>query len=341
MASYHDSSEWQPIMARPTGDSARERLNLFLAIVPFVLARGVTNVTEIAERFGVTEQRVSDAIIAIACDGGANEARLNFDTELFNIDWESWEDDKTVILTVAEALHVPAPFGGRQKAMFLAGLELLKAHPHYRRLPELEPLIDKLRGDDSTRPTDVFAVAIDTNNPTAGSIQDATETAVCVRFTYTNNKGDRSERTVEPYRQDVENGQRYLSGWCLTRSGMRTFNLDSIEDLVVTSQAVEPRAIDTLALSGSLFEAHADDLQVTVVVDTAAAPLIAAYRQPGDKPDKSGERETVTIPFTHTASAIRLIAVLSGVAQITGPSDVRKSVADFARDALAAYRTAD
>jgi hypothetical protein len=94
-------------------------------------------------------------------------------------------------------------------------------------------------------------------------------------------------------------------------------------------------------LSGSLFEAHADDLQVTVVVDTAAAPLIAAYRQPGDKPDKSGERETVTIPFTHTASAIRLIAVLSGVAQITGPSDVRKSVADFARDALAAYRTAD
>jgi proteasome accessory factor C len=325
-------------MPRPPGDSARDRLNLFLAIVPFVLARGVTNVTEIAERFGVPEQRVSDAIIAIACDGGANEARLNFDTELFNIDWDSWDDDKTVILTVAEALQVPAPFGGRQKAMFLAGLELLKAHPHYRRLPEFDTLIDKLRGDDGTHPTDVFAVAIDTNNPTASAIQDAIDKGVCVRFTYTDNKGERTERTVEPYRQDVENGQRYLSGWCLTRDGMRTFNLDSIESLDITGESVEPRAIDTLALSGSLFHAHEDDLHVTVVIDSAAAPLIAAYRQPGDKPDKSGERETVTIPFTHSASAIRMIAVLSGVARITGPSEVRTTVADFARDALSAYR---
>jgi proteasome accessory factor C len=325
-------------MPRPPGDSARDRLNLFLAIVPFVLARGVTNVTEIAERFGVPEQRVSDAIIAIACDGGANEARLNFDTELFNIDWDSWDDDKTVILTVAEALHVPAPFGGRQKAMFLAGLELLKAHPHYRRLPEFDTLIDKLRGDDGTHPTDVFAVAIDTKNPTASSIQDAIDKGVCVRFTYTDNKGERTERTVEPYRQDVENGQRYLSGWCISRDGMRTFNLDSIESLDVTDESVEPRAIDTLALSGSLFHAHEDDLHVTVVIDSAAAPLIAPYRQPGDKPDKSGERETVTIPFTHSASAIRMIAVLSGVARITGPSEVRTTVADFARDALTAYR---
>ena len=92
-------------MARPPGDSARDRLNLFLAIVPFVLTRGVTNVTEIAERFNVSTDRVTDAIIAIACDGGAGEARLNFDTELFNIDWDAWEEDQTVILTVAEALR--------------------------------------------------------------------------------------------------------------------------------------------------------------------------------------------------------------------------------------------
>ena len=133
-------------MARPAGDSARDRLNLFLAIVPFVLGRGVTNVQDIADHFDVKPERVREAISAIACDGGAGEARLNFDTELFNIDWDLYEDDETVVLTVAEALRAPAPFANRQKAMFLAGLELLKAHPHYRRLPELEPLIDKLRG---------------------------------------------------------------------------------------------------------------------------------------------------------------------------------------------------
>lgn len=325
-------------MPRPSGDSARDRLNLFLAIVPFVLTRGVTNVTEIAQRFGVTESRVTEAIIAIACDGGANEARLNFDTELFNIDWDAWENDRTVILTVAEALHVPAPFASRQKAMFLAGLELLKAHPHYRRLPELEPLIDKLRGDSGGRSTDVFAVAIDSSNPTAGSLQDAIDKGVRVRFTYTNNKGERSERSVEPYRQNVENGKRYLAGWCLTREEMRTFNLDSMEDVVITDDPIDERAVDALALTGSLFEPHDNDLPVTVVIDSAASPLIAAYRQPGDKPDKSGERETITIPFTHESSAIRMIAVLAGVAQIEQPPAVRSSVAEFARTALAAYR---
>lgn len=325
-------------MARPAGDSARDRLNLFLAIVPFVLARGVTNVTDIAAHFNVSVDRVTDAIIAIACDGGAGEARLNFDTELFNIDWDAWEEDQTVILTVAEALRVPAPFGGRQKAMFLAGLQLLRAHPQYRRLPELEPLIEKLRASAGTAPTEVVAVAMDTSHPVANAIQDAIEKGVRLRYTYTNNKGEHGPRVVEPYRQTVQNGGRYLQAWCLDRDGMRTFNLDSIEDLEVTDESITPRAIDTLSLSGSLFEPHDDDLHVTVVIDTASSPLIAAYRQPGDRPDKSGDRETVTIPFTYADTALRMIAVLSGVAQITAPSDVRAKVADFARDALAAYR---
>lgn len=325
-------------MGKPAGDSARDRLNLFLAIVPFVLTRGVTNVAEIAERFQVSEKRVTESIIAIACDGGANEARLNFDTELFNIDWDAWDEDKTVILTVAEALRVPAPFGGRQKAMFLAGLELLRAHPQYRRLKELEPLIEKLSASSGTRPAGVVAVAMDTSNPTANSIQDAIEEGARLRFTYTNNKGERKDRHVEPYRQDVQNGKRYLVAWCLDNDGMRTFNLDSIEDLVVTADPITPRAIDTLSLSGSLFEPHEDDVQVTVVIDSSASPLIAAYRRPGDMPDKSGERETLTLPFTYTESALRMIAVLSGVAEITAPNDVRARVADFAREALDAYR---
>lgn len=325
-------------MARPAGDSARDRLNLFLAIVPFVLGRGVTNVQDIADHFDVKPERVREAISAIACDGGAGEARLNFDTELFNIDWDLYEDDETVVLTVAEALRAPAPFANRQKAMFLAGLELLKAHPHYRRLPELEPLIDKLRGSSTNRPADIFAVALDTTDPTASALQDAIDRGVRVRFTYTNNQGQRGERVVEPYRQDVDNGQRYLSGFCLSRNDMRTFNLDSIEALEVTEDSVEPRAIDALALTRSLFEPREDDLQVDVVIDNAALPLIAAYRQPGDKPELTGDSTTVTIPFTYPETAVRMIAVLSEVARVTAPTDVRASVADFARAALDAYR---
>ena len=263
-------------MARPTGDSARDRLNLFLAIVPFVLLRGSVTVSEVATQFGTTPERVADAVKTIACDGGANEARYNFDTELFNIDWDEFEENDVIILTVAEVLTVPAPFSAKQRAVFLAGLELLKAHPHYRRIPEFDGLVAKLRGPDSNAITDAFAVEIDENNPKANSIQDAIEKSVRIRFTYTNNQGERGERDVDPYRQDLEGGQRYLKGYCLQREDVRTFNLDSMEDLVLLDTPIEPRSIDALTLTSSLFSESEDDLLVDLVIDPEALPLIAS-----------------------------------------------------------------
>ncbi len=93
-------------MARPTGESARDKLNIFLAIVPFVLSRKESSVAEIAEHFGVRPSIVAAAVSAIGCDGGAGEARHGFNNELFNIDWDLFLEDGTVILTVAETLRV-------------------------------------------------------------------------------------------------------------------------------------------------------------------------------------------------------------------------------------------
>jgi len=324
-------------MARPTGDSARDRLNLFLAIVPFVLLRGSVTVSEVATQFGTTPERVADAVKTIACDGGANEARYNFDTELFNIDWDEFEENDVIILTVAEVLTVPAPFSAKQRAVFLAGLELLKAHPHYRRIPEFDGLVAKLRGPDSNAITDAFAVEIDENNPKANSIQDAIEKSVRIRFTYTNNQGERGERDVDPYRQDLEGGQRYLKGYCLQREDVRTFNLDSMEDLVLLDTPIEPRSIDALTLTSSLFSESEDDLLVDLVIDPEALPLIASYLRPGVKPVETGGRKRLTLPFSHEGTAVRMISVLSGIAAIEGPDTTRSAVADFARNALYAY----
>lgn len=325
-------------MARPTGESARDKLNIFLAIVPFMLSRKESSVAEIAEHFGVRPSIVAAAVSAIGCDGGAGEARHGFNNELFNIDWDLFLEDGTVILTVAETLRVPAPFSARQKAIFLAGLELLRAHPHYRRLPEFDSLVAKLGGSSGDDVPHVFAVNVDRNDALASTIQDAIDAGMCVSFTYTNNEGVRAERIVEPYRQEVIGGGRYLRGFCLTREDMRTFNLDSVENVLITEQPVENRAIDTLTLSGGLFEPRDDDLLVTVDIETAALSLIAAFRQPGFALESSGDRTVVTVPFTHVASAIRMISVVSGIAVIREPEHVRSAVADSARAALAEYR---
>lgn len=324
-------------MPRPTGDSARDRLNLFLAIVPFVLLRGSVTVTEVADQFGTTPKRIADAVQTIACDGGANEARYNFDTELFNIDWDEFEENDVIILTVAEVMHVPAPFSAKQRAVFLAGLELLKAHPYYRRIPEFDGLVAKLRGPDSNQVTDAFAVEVDANSPHANRIQDAIEKGVRIRFTYINNQGERGERDVDPYRQDLDGGQRYLKGYCLQRNDIRTFNLDSMENLQLLETPIEPRSIDALTLTSTLFSESDDDLHVDIVIDPESLPLISSYLRPGVKPVETGGRKRLTLPFSHEGTAIRMISVLSGIAVVEGPDHVRAAVASFARNALDAY----
>ena len=324
-------------MPRPTGDSARDRLNLFLAIVPFVLLRGSVTVAEVAKQFGTSTAKVIDAVETIACDGGANEARYNFNTELFNIDWEAFEEDEVITLTVAEVMHVPAPFSAKQRAVFLAGLELLKAHPYYRRIPEFDGLVAKLRGPESNQITDAFAVEIDANSPHANRIQDAIEKGVRIRFTYTSNRGEREVREVDPYRQDLDGGQRYLKGYCLLRDDIRTFNLDSMEDLELLATPIEPRSIDALTLTSALFSESDDDLLVDIVFDPESLPLIASYLRPGVKPIETGGRKRLTLPFSHEGTAIRMISVLSGIAVVEGPKDLRAAVADFAQKALDAY----
>ncbi len=234
-------------------------------------------------------------------------------------------------------MHVPAPFSAKQRAVFLAGLELLKAHPYYRRIPEFDGLVAKLRGPDSNAVTDAFAVEIDENNPTANSIQDAIEKGVRIRFTYTNNQGERGDRDVDPYRQDLEGGQRYLKGYCLQREDIRTFNLDSMEDLVLLDTPIEPRSIDALTLTSSLFSESEDDLLVDLVIDPEALPLIAPYLRPGVKPVETGGRKRLTLPFSHEGTAVRMISVLSGIAAIEAPATTRSAVSEFARNALTAY----
>lgn len=324
-------------MAKPLGNSARDKLNLFLAIVPFVLLRGSVTIDEVAKQFATTRDRVISAVTTIACDGGANEARFNFDTELFNIDWEAFEDDGVIILTVAELLHVPTPFNARQRSIFLAGLELLKAHPHYRRLPEFDGLIAKLRGSESNAVTDAFAVSVDLDNPTANTIQDAIDKQVRIGFRYVNNKGERSVREVDPYRQHIRGGQRYVKGHCYHADEVRTFNLDSMAELVVSSTPIEVRTVDPFALTSDLFSEGDDDVHVDITIDPQALSLIAGYRRPGYSPVMTGDSARITIPFSHSSTAVRMISALSGIATIVEPADVRADVATFARDTLAAY----
>ena len=62
-------------MARPTGDSARDRLELFTWISAYLFQHGGrVTVTEAAETYGTTPQKVLTAITTVGCAGASGEA---------------------------------------------------------------------------------------------------------------------------------------------------------------------------------------------------------------------------------------------------------------------------
>lgn len=324
-------------MARPTGDSAKDRLNLFLSIVPFVLSRKIVTVADVAAHFGTTQERVVKAIKTIACDGAENEARYNFNTELFQIDWDDL-DDGVINLTVAAIMQEPARFSNQQRAMFVAGLELLRAHPAYRKLPEFDLLLEKLRGKDASDGTGPFGVVIDANNTLGTEIQAAIESSSRVTFDYVNNRGDSSKREVDPYRLEAVSEGWYLRGYCHNREEMRTFSLVSMSNFEALNTPIEDREIDPLALYGELFNRRNDDLLVTIEIEKRALPLIAGFRQPGESPKYGEETAILTIPFTFKETAAKMMSGLPGLGRVVEPAEVREEIFARATAALKAYR---
>jgi hypothetical protein len=51
----------------------------------------------------------------------------------------------------------------------------------------------------------------------------------------------------------------------------------------------------------------------------------------------TGDRARITIPFSHSGTAVRMISTLSGISEIVEPAEVRAEVVAFARRALDAY----
>ncbi len=66
-----------------------------------------------------------------------------------------------------------------------------------------------------------------------------------IRFAYRSHAGDASQRQIEPWAVMHSDGRWYLIGYCLSRKAVRTFRLDRITDLKVTTAAFRrPKAFD-------------------------------------------------------------------------------------------------
>ncbi|MBB5632002.1 proteasome accessory factor C [Cryobacterium mesophilum] len=313
---------------------ARDKLTFLLALVPYLMDHDRVSVEEAARQFGVGEEQIRDAVRLIAVSGIPGETATYQHDDLFDIAWDDFDDNDQIVLTNLVAIDDSPRFSGREAAALIAGLQYLSALPENADRGAVSQLMAKLSRGASGTPSAV-AVEAGESDTALAIIRDAVATGRQVRFDYLNSHGIREERQVDPLRVESVDADWYLRGWCHLRKALRTFRLDRMGNLALTTEDISFRPED-VALPDTLFEGSPDDVDVTLRLAPAALPLIADYR-----PEVVAATDaliTARIRVSNLHVVARLVSGMPGLITVAEPVEAVALVAEWASAGLRQYQ---
>ncbi|HWH26025.1 MAG TPA: WYL domain-containing protein [Pseudolysinimonas sp.] len=319
---------------------ARDKLAFLLSLVPWLMEHDGASVQSAAEHFGVSVDQIRDAVQLIAVSGVPGETDSYQHEDLFDINWDAFEERDEIVLTNLVAIDDSPRFSAREAAALIAGLQYLSSLPENADRASISTLMSKLSRGASAEPSQMAVEGGQTDAALASTlalIRQSVDTGVQLELDYLTSAGDRERRRVDPLRVESFDDDWYLRGWCHLREAVRTFRLDRISNAVITDAPIEHHA-DDVRLPDRLFEASPDDLEVTIEVAVAAMPLIADYIPDGAVSETHGDRIRTTLRVSHFHGLKRLLASMAGMATVVAPPSARAAVAAWAEAGAARYR---
>lgn len=321
-------------MPKPTLH-ARDKLAFLLSLVPYLMDHGRVTVAEAARHFGVDEEQIRESVRLIAVSGVPGETSSYQHEDLFDIDWDSFEERDEIVITHLVAIDDSPRFSAREAAALIAGLQYLSSLPEQADRDVLGSLMSKLALGSTGQPSEV-AVGSSSVDSALALIRDSVAAGRRIEFDYLNSRGESEKRAVDPLRIQSLDQDWYLRGWDHLRQAVRTFRLDRLSNLTATDEPISHHAAE-VPLSESLFEPSDTDLAVVVELSDDAIGMIADYlTTDAPIPGRNG-RSRVTLHVAHDHGLKRLIAGLSGVVTVISPDSARTRVADWAQAALDRY----
>lgn len=314
---------------------ARDKLAFLLALVPYLMDNGHVSVADAAKHFGVDEDLIRESVRLIAVSGVPGETSSYQHEDLFDIDWDLFEESDEIVITHLVAIDDSPRFSAREAAALIAGLQYLSSLPEQADRDVLGSLMSKLALGSSGRPSEV-AVGSSEVDSTLSRIRDSVAAGHRIEFDYLNSRGEAEKRHVDPLRIQSLDQDWYLRGWDHLRQAVRTFRLDRMSNLVPTDEPISHHAGE-VALPDSLFESSDTDLAVVVELPDDALGMIADYVTTDPPVPGRNGRSRVTLHVAHHHGLKRLIAGLSGVVTVIEPESARVRVADWAQAAIDRY----
>lgn len=315
-----------------------DRLSFLIAFVPWLAARERSTIDEAAAHFGVSADLIRQTVLLVAMSGRPGETRWAdpLPDEMFDIDWEAFEERDELVLTHVLDLEAAPRFSAREAAAVIAGLQYLAGLPETAGSARIAALQDKLARGTAGAPLRVGAVSLGADPERLTRIREAADKGVRLEFAYLNEQGRRERRTVDPLRVESADDNWYLRAWCHLRDAVRTFRLDRITDLEVTSIPVSHTGSD-IALSDDLFTPAGDEVDVTVELPADALSLLGDFLIDAELEDLGHGRVRATLRVAHVHGVKRLAARMPGILTVIAPADARAAVSEWASAALSAY----
>jgi proteasome accessory factor C len=321
---------------RPKPLKAPDKLVFLLSFVPYLLEQRVVNVDEAAKHFGMTEEQIRDAVRLIATSGLPGSTGTYQPNDLFDIDWDSFEEDDVIVIVHHVAIDDAPRLSAREAAALIAGLQYLSALPENAGSASLASLMAKLTAGASAAPSRL-AVAETEADASLALIRQAVAAGRQVEFDYINARGEAGRRRADPLRIISQDADWYLQAYCHTREDVRNFRVDRMSELVVTDEPIGDHS--QVAVPDTLFQGSDTDLDVIVDVSPAALPLLADYLADSRSHEVDG-RLRVTLRLAHVHGLKRLVAGLPGLVTVVAPAEARAAVADWAEAGLGGYTDA-
>lgn len=314
---------------------AQDKLAFLLSLVPYLMDHDRVSVSDAAAHFGVPVEQIRQAVRLIAVSGVPGETTQYQHDDLFDIDWDAFEQDDEIAITHLVAIDESPRFSAREAAALIAGLQYLSGLPEQADRDVVGALMAKLAIGASAVPSEV-AVASGDRDAALETIRESVATARSLAFDYLNARGERERRTVDPLRVESLDADWYVRAWDHSRSAVRTFRLDRMSRIEVTEEPAHAEARDVV-LPETLFQASPEDLSVELEVSEAALPLIDEWIGGSERTAVDGNRVRVTVRLAHYGTLTRFVSGLAGLVTVVGPAEARAAVAAWAGDALGNY----
>lgn len=304
--------------------AGEELFNLALSIVGLILRDGSQTLKDLSEHFGFSEKSIRKAVLTIA----NSEDIGNFRTH-FYLDDELLDQGTVSFSQAAAALSEPPLLSKRQATALATGLDFLASLPQFSANQELQSLRQSLGSDT---PVVVQTLPRDREATLLSLLQTALLEERSIECEYVNQLGERALRKVDPLRIDFISDKRYLRGYCHKNKEVRSFRIDRILSLEVTSDPISKKA-RTSPIPDDVFGTKSQETVVLISAKPEAAEIFWNFPS-FNEIRREGEELVGEIMVGSLRALGRHIARYGGLVRVIEPAEAKNAVHEFAQNAL-------